>query len=281
MTMFSTPALGSVKLLAQAEVPSRSLFDYIAAGGPIGVVIILLSFVALGFSIAAFIRIRLARLAPPEQVERLTALLSAGRARDALEFARAEDNDTFLTRVVGGALVRCSRSAFGFLEIKAALEEVGQQQTARLHRSTDPIGVVAAVAPMLGLLGTVVGMVGAFDTISQTEGVARPDQLAGSISVALVTTVMGLVVAIPCTVAFAFLRNRIDHCVTEIAAVAEELAAFVESQAHTAAGAQAPRPATPTPPRPPAPNRTPQAGARPVPPPIQSPVPTPPAQPRG
>src|SRR5690606_27399782 len=81
------------------------------------------------------------------------------------------------------------------------------------------------IAPMLGLLGTVVGMVGAFDAITMAEGPARPDQLAGSISTALITTVLGLIVAIPCTSAYTYLRNRIDHLTTESNELIDELIA--------------------------------------------------------
>ncbi|HYC80663.1 MAG TPA: MotA/TolQ/ExbB proton channel family protein, partial [Solirubrobacterales bacterium] len=132
-------------------------------------------------------------------------------------------------RVVGGALVRCARSPFGFLELKAALEEQGQSQVTTLQRSTDGIGLIASVAPMLGLLGTVVGMVGAFETISATEGMAKPGQLAGDISLALITTVQGLVVAIPCTAAYVWTRNRVDRVTGEVAELVEELAAHLES----------------------------------------------------
>jgi biopolymer transport protein ExbB len=81
---------------------------------------------------------------------------------------------------------------------------------------------------MLGLLGTVVGMVGAFNTISSTEGFARPDQLAGDISQALVTTLMGLILAIPATAAFTYFRNRIDHFASEIGTIVEDLAVLAE-----------------------------------------------------
>ena len=84
---------------------------------------------------------------------------------------------------------------------------------------------------MLGLLGTVLGLTGAFSTISQTEGFARPDQLAGDISLALVTTILGLVVAIPVTAIVAFFRNRIDTLASSIAATIDDLASHLEDQA--------------------------------------------------
>ncbi len=129
---------------------------------------------------------------------------------------------------------------------KAALEEAGKEQVARLYRSTDGLGLIAAIAPMLGLFGTVVGMVGAFNTISSTEGFARPDELAGDISQALVTTLMGLVLAIPATAAFTYFRNRIDHLAAEIGTIVEDLASLAE-RAAAAPPQPVPQPKQPTP----------------------------------
>jgi len=222
----SLPELGLLTLAAEGS--GRSLLDYIAAGREIGFVIILLSFAALGLVIANLIRIRASKFAPPDVVRELERLLESDKPERALEFCRDGDNDSFVTRAFEAAIQRCLRSPFGFLELKASLEEAGREEVARLYRSTDWIGLIASVAPMLGLLGTVFGILVAFDTISQTEGVPRPDQLAGGISQALVTTVMGLLVAIPCTFAFTYLRNRIDHLAAEASQVCEALAAHVE-----------------------------------------------------
>jgi biopolymer transport protein ExbB len=216
----------------------KTVLDYIRDGGSIGFIIIMLSLVAVGLIVAGVVRIRPKRLAPPEVVARMEFLLRDRRTDEALAFCEKEENDCFLTRVVGSALRRCMRSPFGFLELRSALEESGQNEVSRLYRSTDWIGVIAGVAPMLGLLGTVVGMVGAFDTLSQAEGVARPDQLAGNISLALITTVLGLIVAIPTTAALVYLRNRIDHFAGEVAQQIEDLAGHLETA--SAGGAKAP-----------------------------------------
>ncbi|GAB4383630.1 MAG: MotA/TolQ/ExbB proton channel family protein [Phycisphaerales bacterium] len=208
---------------------SRSLLEYIAQGGWIGMIIILLSFVAVVMIVAQIVRVRRQALAPPEAIETLDRYLRQGDVDSAIAYCEDADNDSFLTRVMGAAMLRCSRSPFGFLELKAALEETGQLQVARLYRLTDGINLIASIAPMLGLLGTVVGMVGAFDAIQAAEGPVRPDALAGSISQALITTVLGLIVAIPCTAAYTYLRTRIDTLADEVGDVIEELAAHLES----------------------------------------------------
>lgn len=84
---------------------------------------------------------------------------------------------------------------------------------------------------MLGLLGTVVGINGAFATMSASQGFATPDQLAGDISLALVTTIMGLTLAIPTMAAVAFFRNRIDSLASDVGVIVDDLALHIEQGA--------------------------------------------------
>ncbi len=221
--------------LAQVVSPAGSAgreltaLDYIRSGGPIGYVLIVLSFVALGLIIAHAISLRKSRLIPEEAVERLGAVLRTGDMQAAIAVCREPVYESFITRLVGTALLRCARSPFGTLELRAAVEEAGQREVDKLYRSVDSIGILAAVGPMLGLLGTVFGMIGAFATIGQLEGAARSQQLATFMSIALITTAEGLIVAIPCTVSFAIFRRMIDTTAVEAAAVVEALVAPLES----------------------------------------------------
>lgn len=214
--------------LAQDEGVDRSLLDYVISGGPIGAIILILSLVAIGMISAQIFRIRREKLSPEALVEELRPALAESDVERAIELCSDEENASYLARVVGSSLTRSARSPFGMLELRSTVEETGQLEIDRLYRLTDGIGLIASIAPMLGLLGTVVGMVGAFDAITMAEGPARPDQLAGSISTALITTVLGLIVAIPCTSAYTYLRNRIDHLTTEINELIDELIAPLE-----------------------------------------------------
>ena len=211
-----------------AAPPSKPLFDYIADGGEIGLIIILLSLVAVALVITQMISIRKPKLAPEEFTQALGAYLAERDAEGAAAFCADPNQRCFVANVVGAALTRCNRSAFGFLELRASLEEAQDREVARLERATDAIGLIASVAPMLGLLGTVVGMVGAFDALTLSEGPAKPDQLAGNISQALITTVLGLIVAIPATAMYTYLRNRIEILATEIGVNIEEMTAHLE-----------------------------------------------------
>jgi biopolymer transport protein ExbB len=222
---------GVMMMLAQTQGDSGegvSLITLVMAGGLVGYIILLLSVVAVALVVVHLVQLREEALAPAELVEELDEHLRAGRVTEALKVCQDEEVDCLLTRVMESGLLRFTRSAFGALELKAALEEAGQAESSRLHRATDGLALIAAIAPMLGLLGTVVGMVGAFDTISASEGFARPDQLAGDISKALVTTLMGLSLAIPATAALTYFRNRIDGLVAHLTDVIESLATHVE-----------------------------------------------------
>ncbi len=220
--------------LAQTEGEiHRSLLDYIKQGGPIGLIIIVISLVAIAMIGAQLFRIRRDRLSPPELEGDLRSLINDGNIDGAINRCADQPGACYLARVVGSGLSRASRSAFGMLELRSSVDEIGQLEVDRLYRLTDGIGLIASVAPMLGLLGTVIGMVGAFDAITLSDGPARPDELAGSISQALITTVLGLIVAIPSTAMYTFLRNRIDHLTTEIDEQIEELIAPLETSEGT------------------------------------------------
>jgi len=218
------------RTLAQ-EAPTEStltLLDYIRFGGPLGYVLIGLSVAAVALMIAHLVQARLSVLAPAAVVEGLTRLLRAGDVQGTIAFCRQEENDSFIARVIGTGLTRASRSAMGMLELRTSIEDAGRREVDRLTRVTDGIGLIAAVGPMLGLLGTVFGMIGAFGSISALEGAARSRELAGFMSMALVNTAEGLAVAIPCTVAFAIFRRRIDRLAGEVGDVVEGLIGFLE-----------------------------------------------------
>lgn len=207
-----------------------TFFKYIEGGGIIGYVILALSIVAFAYAVAAFLRTQRARLIPDEQVKALRAQADAGDFHEALKECRSEEGDTFLGRIAAAGLDRSLRGPLGGLEARAAMEDAGEEETARLFRAIDPIAVIASVAPLLGLLGTVQGMIGAFETVAgaATKSSAYYETLASNISIALITTFQGLVVAIPCVMAHAWLRRRIDRAAADSGRALEPLAMSLE-----------------------------------------------------
>lgn len=206
---------------------AASWWETIQAGGPVAYLILLLSTGALALIIMHLVQIRRSALLPPTQLETLDAMLAQGDVNAAIEYSLSPENDSYLTRILASGLTRFQRSAFGAFEIKNAIEEAGEDQTSRLYRSTDALGVIGAISPLLGLLGTVLGMVGAFQSLSL--GGQQSDELAGSISMALVTTLLGLFLAIPCIALFTFFRNRIDTFASEAGVEIERLVLHLES----------------------------------------------------
>jgi biopolymer transport protein ExbB len=246
--------------------PSNSMLDFIAAGGTIGYLIIVLSLVGLTMVVIHFIQIRRDALAPPAIVDELDRLLAQRQVGRALEFCRDPANACFLTHVMNAGLTRYTRSAFGALELKSALEEAGQERVARMIRSTDGLALLATIAPMLGLLGTVVGINSAFATISTAESMSRSNELASAISMALITTIMGLVLAIPAMAAATFFRNRIDALAASVGSTVAALSLHLEQESGLAPAAAPQQPATPAPPAaggPATPRPTPPVAAQP------------------
>jgi len=227
---------GHIFTLAEAE--SRgSLLKFITDGGVIGYIIVALSLVAVAFVVIHFVQIRRKVLLPVERIAAVRDLVERGDLEGALEYASLPANDCYYLRVVGAGLKRFLRSPFGAFEIKGAMEEAGAEETARLYRTMDVIATIGAVAPLLGLLGTVQGMIGAFDTVAL--GAANTanyyELLAQNISIALITTFQGLVVAIPCVSVYGYLRNRVDALAGECAASAEDIVTLVERSARRGA----------------------------------------------
>jgi len=233
------PALGA-RLTLAADAPgglaSRSLLDYIHAGGLVGYLILLISVLAVALTVAHLLQAQRARMAPQRVVDELSRLVRSNDVRGAMEFCAMPDQRCFLTGLFGSALQRCARSPFGFLEIRTALEEAGQREMERMLKPVEGLAIIAAVGPMMGLLGTVFGMIGAFASIGGLKGAERSQQLADFMSLALVTTAEGLMVAIPATIAYSVFRRRLDRLASDVAVIADDLAGVLESGGNVARG---------------------------------------------
>ncbi len=255
--MITATAIFAQATTAIEPAQGTSLLQYLEKGGVIGWIIVALSVVALGLVVVHSIQIRRAALLPPPQVAALNDMLSAGRADSALEYCMMAENDSFLTRILSPGLTRFLKSPFGAFEIKTAIEEAGAEQTARLYRTTDGLGIIGTIAPLLGLLGTVKGMIGAFDSVatSAVNDANFRETIAGNISLALITTMEGLVVAIPCVILFTIFRNRIDAIGAEAGQQLDGMVLRLEESTGSTAPAVAPgvarTPARATPPTPP------------------------------
>ena len=201
-----------------AEPEGMTVGGLIKASGIFGWLLIALSVVALAVIIENLISLKREKLAPPELIDEIQALFDEGQYQEAMELC--ENEETFLTRICGAGIAKIGHS---FEVIEKSIEEMGDEEAVKLHQKIGWLSLIANVAPMMGLLGTVFGMVIAFNTIASSGGNANPAELAGGISQALLTTLFGLVVAIPVTAAFAYLRNNLIRSVIEVGAIVEDL----------------------------------------------------------
>ncbi len=193
---------------AQTTAGRTRASELILSSGWIGVLLLLGSILAVSLIIRLCFALRRNTFLP----ERLEAALSEAIAKGAYGSAAqiAANDDSFIGRVSAAGLKEADR---GWLAMEKALEDAASDQTAAMYRRTDPLSTIGNVAPMLGLLGTVVGMVLTFGELAVAEAGGR--NLANGIYFALVTTVEGLVVAIPVLIAHSLLNARIASLVSE------------------------------------------------------------------
>ena len=201
----------------QAEA-ANPIADAFNNAGTIGWVIVILSVVALALIIENFMTLKRDKLAPPDLIDELEALFDEENFQEALELC--ENERTYLTNVVAAGLSKLGHS---FDTIQTAVREMEEEEAVKLFQKIGWLSLIAAVAPMLGLLGTVSGMFVTFGEIAARGGSVNPSILAGGIKFALVTTIFGLIVAIPVSGFFFFFRNRVVKTTIEVNAVAEDL----------------------------------------------------------
>ena len=186
------------------------MWEMVRAGGPLMWPIILCSVIALAITLERLWSLQRSRVVPVEALPQASRLLSADAIDDrALESLRASSprGRVLATVVTDRDLTRDERIA--------RIQEVGRHEAHALERYLNTLGTVASVAPLLGLLGTVTGIIRAFSVL-EAGIVTQPDVLSGGISEALVTTAAGLLVAIPALIAHRGLRGHIDALVIEM-----------------------------------------------------------------
>lgn len=183
------------------------MWNIVTAGGWLMLPIILCSIVALAIVLERFVTLREARVLPKNLVADVWRLASNRQLTE--EKVREIQQGSPLGRVLAAGLLDRAQERD---TMKASIEEVGGHVAHELGRYLNALGTIAAVTPLLGLLGTVVGMISVFTNIT-TVGVGNPAQLAGGISQALITTAGGLMVAIPSLMFHRYFRARVDGLV--------------------------------------------------------------------
>lgn len=214
---------GAAAAAAPAATGSQSSllgFYYEALGLRYVVVFLSLSFAFVAIAVMCLLSMRRDSVLPSALIEGFEAHLNEKRYQEAYELAKADDS--MLGRILAAGLGKLSG---GYSQAIEAMQEVSDDETMKMEHRLSYVALIGTLAPMFGLLGTVDGMVGAFEEIAKSDVQPKPRELARGIQMALVTTLIGLWLAIPAIGLFGFLRNRMARLILECGILSEGLMA--------------------------------------------------------
>lgn len=181
-------------------------------------VFLTLSFILVALFIMNILSARKDQVCPPELVEGFQAHLDEKQYQEAYELAKTDES--FLGNVLSAGLANVNRSYDHAVE---AMQEVGAEENMKLDHRLSYLALIGTISPMIGLFGTVHGMINSFYEIANGGGTPDPNKLAEGISTALLTTLIGLAIAIPAIAAYNILKNRVQRLVLDVGITSENL----------------------------------------------------------
>ncbi|WP_425399526.1 MotA/TolQ/ExbB proton channel family protein [Aeoliella sp.] len=213
---------------ATTEIPTQSLLEMALAGGLSIWPIALASFVMLVVVFERLVSLRRGRVLPGPYIHCFLSQVEDGTLdrHEALEYC--EDDSSHMARVFAAGVRKWGKPA---VEVEQAILDEGERTANVLRRYLRVINGVATVCPLLGLLGTVCGMMKAFNAIAGSDAMGRPELLAGGISEALLSTAAGLFVAIPALIFYMYFVGRVDSLVMEIDQHGQQLVNLISAEA--------------------------------------------------
>jgi biopolymer transport protein ExbB len=198
------------------EMLMRS-FNLLRAGGVIMIPLALCSIISLAIIIERLYSLRVSKVMSTDLIDMTTALIETGEIQKASQLCRRSSCPL-------ADIIQAGLEAYGSpkSEIKEAIVDAGRREVPKLERRLGVLETIVGVAPLLGLLGTVAGMIKVFDVIA-VQGVGQAGALAGGISVALITTATGLSIAIPTLVAYNYFSSKAEKFVRELEKISSEI----------------------------------------------------------
>jgi len=201
------------------NIGNESFFESVINwGGWVGWLIIALSVWTVAMIIEMSVSMRRDKICAPELIDEINALMQEDEYQEALELCEAQPN--FVTNSLGAALPRLSE---GWGEMKSAMENAANYEALKLQQKVGWLLFISNLAPMLGLFGTVTGMIEAFKEIVRLGAKVTPTDLAAGISAALITTFDGLIAGIPALFAYQYFRNKAARIGVDFGSVLETL----------------------------------------------------------
>lgn len=208
---------------------AHSLFDLILAGMPVEGVLILLSLVCYSLALQWTFTIKRDTLIPPGMADEVHNCFAEGVTDEALENARnvVANDQSMLGNIIAAAL---DKKDFGYEAMKEAAEQVGVSEHNKYMGKVSWLSIFGSSATLLGLLGTVTGIIGSFLTMANNPGGVDANILAGNIGEALVCTATGLAIAIGALMFFFFLRGRVNQAAIDAGVIAHEVLDYFRPQ---------------------------------------------------
>jgi biopolymer transport protein ExbB len=221
-------AIAAEKPASEAAIPTRNLLQMMNDGGPLMYPIAGCSFVLLIFVFERAISLRRGRVIPRPFVKRFIEQLKDGELDRPAALKLCEENKSPVADVFAGAIRKWGRPA---VEVEQAVIDAGERVATDLRRYLRLMNGISTISPLMGLLGTVMGMIQCFNMISKAAAMGRSDLLANGIGEALLTTAAGLCVAIPAMAAYLFFVGRVDRLIIEIDALGQKLVSLISAEA--------------------------------------------------
>jgi biopolymer transport protein ExbB len=213
-------------VMNESPIPTKNLLQVMRDGGPMIVPIGICSFLLLVFVFERAVSLRRGRVIPGPFVRRFLERLRENQMDRDTAWELCEKNRSPISEVFAAAVKKWGRPS---VEVEQSLLDAGERVTSRLRKYLRLFNAIATICPMLGLLGTVCGMISSFNSISTSDAMGRPELLADGIGEALLSTAAGLSVAIPALVAYWFFVGRVDQLIIQIDALGQEVVELIAS----------------------------------------------------
>lgn len=185
------------------------------------------SVIALWFAIERLVVLQRSRVIPRPFVERFLQHLEKGNLDAETGLSLCEENGSPVASVFAHGIRKWGKPS---VEVEQAIIDGGERQVSRLRKHLPVLNGVATVAPLLGLLGTVIGMIQAFNEIADADAMGRTESLAVGIAMALLTTAIGLMIAIPSLILYMYLAGRVDSLVMEMDELAQNVVNLISAE---------------------------------------------------
>lgn len=213
-------------LASQSPIPTKNMLQVIRDGGSLMIPIVVCSFVLLVFVFERSISLRRGRVIPGPFVKRFIGQLREGQLDRETALNLCEENRSPVAEVFLGAVKKWGKTS---VEVEQAIIDAGERATNGLRRYLRLFNGISTISPLLGLLGTVLGMIRAFNAIASADAMGRPELLAAGISQALLTTAAGLTVAIPALIAYLYFVGRVDRLIIDIDDLGQQVVGLISS----------------------------------------------------